>query len=72
MAPIVAHMTEKLRSEKNNPPDQNQSPSFLSFRNEKNEEIIDAYCENLDSSGDKFWTHLNRNSSQIEANLSQA
>ena len=35
----------------------------------KNEEIIDAYCENLDSSGDKFWTHLNRNSSQIEAGI---
>ena len=35
----------------------------------KNKEIIDAYCENLDSSGDKFWTHLNRNSSQIEAGI---
>ncbi len=35
----------------------------------KNEEIIDAYCENLDSSGDKYWTHLNRNSSEIEAGI---
>ena len=26
----------------------------------KNEEIIDAYCENLDSSGDKFWTHFKK------------
>ena len=33
----------------------------------KNDENIDAYCENLDSSGDKFWTHLIRNSSEIEA-----
>ena len=37
----------------------------------KNEEIIDAYCENLDSSGDKFWTHLVRNSSEIEAGIGQ-
>ena len=33
----------------------------------KDEEIIDAYCENIDSSGYKYWTHLNRNSAHIEA-----
>ena len=33
----------------------------------KNDENIDAYCENLDSSGDKFWTHLKRNSLEFEA-----
>ena len=35
----------------------------------KNDENIDAYCESLDSSGDKFWTHLIRNSSEIEAGI---
>ena len=35
----------------------------------KNQENIDAYCENLDSSGEKFWTHLSRNSSEFEAGI---